>query len=107
MGVGMIDVGGPNDLTPTGGREDVLDLHMRVLVASSAGNRATLRDAADGTDAEMRAALVSVGGTAAGVMWDALPGIEAAISAVAPSGFVPSGYVTGRTRIRSWCASLP
>lgn len=107
MGVGVIDVGGPVDLRPAGGRDDDLSIHSRLLIATTPAHRATLRAAADGTDAEVRAALVSVGGVPAGVLWDALPGIEAAIVAVSPPGHVPAGYVSGRSRIRTWCASLP
>ena len=81
-------------------------IHARIvflgihLDADTPADRATLRNAATGSDAAFRAALVSVGGsgTEIGGSWDHAPTVDSWYSAT---------VVASRTRLRSLCAALP
>lgn len=96
------DVGTANDYRPDGTILTDLSLGSGIDIRSlGAPARATLRAAASGTDAEVRAALVATCGEGAGRAWDDAPHQDGLHGPYVPA------YVSIRPRIRAMLGALP
>ena len=101
MGDVANDVTAEHDYHPAGGLFSRISITGVDVGNVTATGRATLRAASAGTDSEVRAALVSVLGGAAGREWDNGPHQDSL------HGQYVSGYVAIRTRVRAMMAALP